>query len=114
MDVNSISEDSSVGYILKVDRGNKSKHAVHYRNLQLHFSLEMKLMKVHKILELKQSDGLKRYIDLNADKREKAANSFRKDFFKVIFNSAYGETIKNLRKRINVRLVNNVKDYKNM
>ena len=56
MDVNYISENSSVGYILKVDRGNKSKHAVHYRNLQLHFSLEMKLMKVHKILELKQYD----------------------------------------------------------
>ena len=32
---------------------------------------------------------------------------------KLINDSAFGKTKKNLRKRINVRLVNNVKDYKN-
>ena len=31
----------------------------------------------------------------------------------LINDSAFGKTMKNLRKRINVRLVNNVKDYKN-
>ena len=29
-------------------------------------------------------------------------------------SSIYGKTMENLRKRINVRLVNNSKDYKNM
>ena len=29
-----------------------------------------------------------------------------------MINSAYGKTMQNLRKRINVRLVNNKKDYK--
>ena len=29
-----------------------------------------------------------------------------------MFNSAYGKTMENLSKRINVRLVNNAKDYK--
>ena len=29
-----------------------------------------------------------------------------------MINSAYGETMENLRKRINVRLVNSAKDYK--
>ena len=32
-------------------------------------------------------------------------------FFKLIINSVYGKTIENLRKRINVRLVNNEKDF---
>ena len=35
----------------------------------------------------------------------------RKIFFKVMINSVYGKTMGNLRKRINVRLVNNEKDF---
>ena len=35
----------------------------------------------------------------------------RKTFFKLMINSFYGETMENLRKRINVRLVNNDKDF---
>ena len=52
-----------------------------------------------------------KYIDFNTQKRTNAANSFEKDFFKLMTNSAYGKTMGNLRKRINVRLVNNEKDF---
>ena len=40
-----------------------------------------------------------------------AANDFEKDFFKSIINSVYGKAIENLRKKINMRLVNNAKDF---
>ena len=40
-----------------------------------------------------------------------AANDFEKDFFKLMINSVYGKAMENLRKRINVRLVNNEKDF---
>ena len=40
-----------------------------------------------------------------------AVNDFEKDFLKLMINSFYGKTMENLRKRINVRLVNNAKDF---
>ena len=54
---------------------------------------------------------MKKYIDFNTEKRMNAANDFEKDFFKLMINSVYGKTMENLRKRINVRLVNNAEDF---
>ena len=45
---------------------------------------------------------MKKYIDFTTKKRKN---------FKFMINSVCGKTIENLRKRINVRLVNNQKDF---
>ena len=105
--------DIKVGDMKKLipNLGNKTKYVVHYRNLQLYLSLEMKLTKIHKVLQFKQSDWMKKYIDFNTKKRMCAANDFEKDFFKLMINSVYGKTMENLRKKINVRFVNNKKDF---
>ena len=71
----------------------------------------MKLAKVHAILKLKQSDWLKRSIDFNTGKRKNEANSCEEDFFKLMNDSVFGKTMGNLRKRINVKLVNDAKGY---
>ena len=51
---------------------------------------------------------MKKYIDFDIEKRTNAANSFEKDFFKLMINSVYGKTIENL-----VRPVNNGKNFFN-
>ena len=71
----------------------------------------MKLTKIHRVLEFKQSDWMKKYINFNTEKRMNAANNFEKDFFKLMINSVYRKTMENLRKRINVRLVNKAEEF---
>ena len=71
----------------------------------------MNLTKIYRELKFKHSDWMKKYIDFNTEKRTNAANSFEKDYLKLIINSVYGKAMENLRKRINVRLVNNETDF---
>ena len=89
--------------------GNKTRYLLYYRNLQMYLSLGMKLTKIHRVLKFKQSYWMKKYVDFNKEKGKNATNDFEKDFFKLMINSVYGKTIENLRKRINVRLVNNAR-----
>ena len=98
-----------VGDVMKLipNLGNKTNYVLHYRNLQLYLSLGMRLTKTHEVLKSKQSDWMKKYIDFNTGKRTNAANSFEKDFVKLMTYSVYGKTMENLQKRVNVRLVNN-------
>ena len=64
-----------------------------------------------RVLKLKQSDWMKKYIDFNTNKSMGATNDFEKDFFKLMINSVYEKTMENIRKRINIRFVNNKKGF---
>ena len=90
---------------------DKVKHADHYKNLSYYLSLGMKLVKIHRILSFKQSNWLKVFTDFNTMKRQESLDEFSKNLYKLANNCIYGKSIKNLRKRINVKLINDKKKY---
>ena len=61
------------------------------------------------MLEFDQSPWLKQHLDFNTEKRKHAKNPFEKDFFKLMNNSVFGNTMENLCKRVYVRLVTDEK-----
>ena len=82
------------------------KLVLHYKNLNQYLDLGLKVTKVHRALAFDQSPWLKTYMNLNTQKQTAAEFSFEKGFFKLMNNSVFGKTIENLRKRVNVTLIN--------
>ena len=62
-----------VGDVMKLvpNLDNKTNYVLHYRDLQLHLSSGIVLAKIHRVLKLKQSDWMKKYIDFSTEKRKK-------------------------------------------
>ena len=105
--------DVKVGDVAKLipNLRDKSCYVLHYRTLQFYVSLGMVVGKINRVLRFKQSDWLKSFVMFNTTKRMNPANEFEKAFFKLIINSVYGKTMENVRKRVNVKLINNEKKY---
>ena len=86
----------------------------HYENFKLYLRLGLKLNKIHRVLELNQSQWLKPYIEWNKHKKIEADKNGDKDtkvLYKLMNNAVYSKTMENLRNLIDVKLVNNQKDY---
>ena len=62
-----------VGDVMKLipNLGDKISYVLHYRNLQFCLFLGMQLIKIHKVLQFKQSDWMKKDITFNNEKKNK-------------------------------------------
>ena len=84
---------------------DKRKYVVHISILKQALNHGLKLKKVHRLIEFNQEAWLKKYIDMNAELRKKASNDFEKDFFKLMNNTVFGQTMENVRKHRDIKLV---------
>ena len=74
----------------------------------------MKTRKIHGTLKLNQSHWLKPFIEFNTKKRTEAGKNNGKDgkaLYELLNYAIYRKTMENIRNRIDVKLVNNEKDY---
>jgi hypothetical protein len=86
---------------------DKLNYKVHYSLLKFFIEMGVQVTKVHRACKFKQAYVFSEYIAHNTSRRASACNKFQKDFYKLKNNSLFGKTVENLRKRINIRIVNN-------
>ena len=84
---------------------DKTEYVIHIRNLNQALNHGLVLKNVHKVLKFNHNDRLKPYIDMNTDLRKKAKNDFEIDFFKLRNNFVFGQTMENMRKHRDIKLV---------
>ena len=90
---------------LIMDQTNKQRYFLHYRDLKFCIRHGIRILNVHTVYKLKQSLWLAKYIKYNTEQRSKAKTDFEKHFYKLMNNSFYGKTIENIRKRLNLDLI---------
>ena len=90
---------------LIMDQTNKQRYFLPYRDLKFYIRHGIRILNVHTVNKFKQSPWLAKYIKYNTEQRKKAKTEFEKHFYKLMSNSFYGKTIENIRKRLNLDLI---------
>ena len=83
---------------------DKNNYVIHVYALKQALNHGLLLKKVYEVISFRQEAWLKPYIAMNTALRTKAKNYFEKNYFKLKNNSAYGKTMENIRKHMDVYL----------
>jgi len=83
---------------------DKTKYVIHHENLKLDLDLCMKLKKIYHGISFTEEAWMKSYMEKNTKLQgNKDATEFEKDFYKLMNNGVLGNTMENIRNRIDVR-----------
>ncbi len=90
---------------------DRKNYVVDGENLKFYVEHGMKITDIHRVLRYKKEAWLKPYIDLNTKLRAESKFEFHKDFFKLMNNSVYGQTLMDVTRFSNFELVTTKKRY---
>ena len=86
---------------------NKKEYVLHMRNLNQALNHRLVLKNVHRVIQLNQKAWIKLYIDVNTELRKKAKNDLEKYFLKLLNNTNFEKTVKNVRNHRDIKLITN-------
>ena len=92
--------------------GSRKNYVVSCHNLHYYKSKGIVIEKIHKVLKYRQKAWLEEYIKHNTKLRAQAKNEFEKDFFKLMNNAVYGQTLMDVTKFSNFEMVTSQERYK--
>ena len=78
--------------------GDKIKYVVHYKNLKYYLPLGMKLVKIHRMLSFKQSNGFKKMLTLILRKGKKVLMNITKGCINCGITASMEKVLKILEK----------------
>ena len=84
---------------------DKKNYIVHISTLKQALNYGLELEKIHRAIQFRQEGRLKAYIYKNTKLKQNAKNKFEKNFFKLMNNSVFGKTMKNVRSHRDVKLI---------
>ena len=92
----------------------KEKYVIHIKALKQVLNHDLKFKKVHRGIQFYQKAWLKPYIEMNTEYSTEAKTEFEKNFFKLMKNSVFGKTMKNVRNHRDIKLVTSEKRRKQL
>ena len=84
---------------------DKNEYVIHIRNLEQALNHGLVFKKVHRVIQFSQKAWLKLYIDIDTELRKIGKNDFGKNCFKLMNNLAFHNTMKNVRKHRDIKLI---------
>ena len=84
---------------------DKTEYVIHKRHLKQALNHGLVLGNIDRVIKFNQNGWLKPYIDMNTDLRKKKRSNFEKDFFKLMEQTVFGKTRKNVAKLRDIKLI---------